>query len=245
MRYIRNNKFLTISSIIVIGIVLLWLAFIGIYPVAGSTFWDSSSGLIGGAIGGGATILTVFFLVETNKKQDEKKELAKYSKELAELLDNLAFYIRKIRNLHELEEERDKKYLAMKESEVQYRREVQRIQMLNGNNVWYDELDDKKDRYKRYVRRYNKAKEEFNKENKMDCEYDDKIIAYIMQIKIQLKVFISSYRTNEKAVKKAEFLYEKLRAYEFPEEREKLDMDVLDAISDEVEDFINNILENI
>ena len=245
MHYIKNNKFLAISSAIVIGIVFIWLLFIGWNPIVGANFWDSSSSLIGGAIGGGATIITVFFLVETNKKQDEKKELARYSKELVELLDNLAFYIRKIRNLDDLREEKDEKYLELKESEVQYLHEKQHVQKLSDNNVWYGKLDSKKARYKRCIRRYTEAKKEFEEENKKDCEYDDKIITYIMQIKIQLKVFISSYHTNKEAVKKAEILYERLRVYQSPEEREKLDIDVLDRISDEIEEFINNILENI
>ena len=238
MNYIRNNKLLVIASACVLGFVVFWLIIIFNYSVTLTTFWDSSSSLIGGAIGGIATIITVVVLVEVSRKQNEKKELAEYSTNLAELLDGLGIYVRKMSNLKELKEKEAKKYLEKREHGFGY------FKMLSNPDASSDELKDKEDKYEECITEYNRVLKEFNKEDNNFFEYDDKIVSYIIKIKIQLKAFITSYPNNN-AIQQAEFLYREVEQYERPTDRDKLDMYILDRISENIQDFIDEILESL
>ncbi len=70
---LRSNKVLIVTLIIIcaiIGVMLLLLIFYS----SKSDFWESLSSLVGGAIGGIATIMTVLVMINMNKKQEEKNE---------------------------------------------------------------------------------------------------------------------------------------------------------------------------
>ena len=215
-----------------------------------SSFEESLSSLVGGAVGGFATFFTVLILLMKNNKDNSKKELIDYCNNLTILSGKCGQCIRSLEEYNTLIEQKNK---MLKKQSFKKQKYTDLLQIYYNKNKANEEISIDKE-----LRKSKESIEQIKKDikkldKKIEMQYskylraDDRKIYYLMQIRIQLSLFINIYfyEYDEEITDKSQDLYREINSYLDVSNRRNLDFEKFDKIQNDFNDFIGLLVDSL